>query len=195
MTRSSPPSRVLDAQPDDRRAQDVAGVDERGVDAGRDLDLVAVVEGLNCARERSASFAVYSGASRSISRCGGWARSSASGSRGQAVGGSPGSWTASMVVATCSAPRRRRRGGDVGGAAVVVARWHRRTVPDSPAAARSTAAWYSSASRRSSASTSSGCRFSQRASRLANSSWSLPESSRTSVASSTVPAVAWIGPR
>ena len=40
-----------------------------------------------------------------------------------------------------------------------------------------------------------GWRFSQRASRLANSSWRCPESSRTRVASSTVPAVAWIGPR
>ena len=72
----------------------------------------------------------------------------------------------------------------------------RRAVPaasaTSPAAARATAASYSSASLRSSASTLSGWRFSQRASRLANSSWSLPESSRTSVASSIVPAVAWM---
>ena len=41
---------VLDAQPDDRRAQDVAGVDERGMDAGRDLDLLAVFDRLERAR-------------------------------------------------------------------------------------------------------------------------------------------------
>ncbi len=40
----------------------------------------------------------------------------------------------------------------------------------------------------------SGSRFSRRTWRLANSSWSLPESSRTSEASSTVPSVAQIGP-
>ncbi len=37
---------VGDAQPDDRRAEDVPGVDERGVDARRDLDLLAVAERL-----------------------------------------------------------------------------------------------------------------------------------------------------
>ena len=64
----------------------------------------------------------------------------------------------------------------------------------SPAWARSSAASYASAWRRSSAATLSGWCFSQRASRFANSSCSLPESSRTSVASSIVPAVAWIRP-
>ena len=37
---------LLDAEPDDRGTQDVPRVHERGVDARRDLDLVAVVEGL-----------------------------------------------------------------------------------------------------------------------------------------------------
>ena len=35
---------VGDADPDDRRAEDVAGVDERRVDARRDLDLLVVVD-------------------------------------------------------------------------------------------------------------------------------------------------------
>ena len=37
---------LLDAEPDDRGTQDVAGIDECGVDAGRDLDLLAVVQSL-----------------------------------------------------------------------------------------------------------------------------------------------------
>ena len=45
MTRSSPPGAIHDPQPDDRRAQDVAGIEERGVDPGRDLDLLPVADG------------------------------------------------------------------------------------------------------------------------------------------------------
>ncbi len=59
MTRSSPPGVVLDPQPDDRRAEDVAGVEERRVDPGRDLELLAVADRLEATRAiASASFAV-----------------------------------------------------------------------------------------------------------------------------------------
>ena len=44
---------LLDAQPDDRRAEDVAGVDERRVDPGRDLDLLAVADGLELGERRA----------------------------------------------------------------------------------------------------------------------------------------------
>ena len=73
MIRSSPPSRSVDAQPDDRRAQDVAGVDERGVDARRDLDLLAVVgpAGTAAAAARRPSPCRAARRGRS-SRCGGW---------------------------------------------------------------------------------------------------------------------------
>ena len=37
------PVLILDAEPDDRRAEDVAGIDEGGVDPGGDLDLLVVV--------------------------------------------------------------------------------------------------------------------------------------------------------
>jgi len=80
---------------------------------------------LNEASDASASLAVYSGASRSICRSGGWARSWASGSVGQTVGGLPG--TGSTVVATCSVSSspgrcalRVARGGEVDGGLVLV---------------------------------------------------------------------------
>ena len=46
IVRSGSPSRSRDADPDDRRAEDVAGVDERRVDPRRDLDLLVVVDRL-----------------------------------------------------------------------------------------------------------------------------------------------------
>ena len=183
-TRSGPPSCSVTRTPDDRRAEDVAGVDERGMDARRDLDLLAVAERLELDERRaSASLAVYSGASRSMSSCGGWARSSASGSRGQVDG----------AVAPGPRPRRRRDRGRRGSARCGAA-----LDASAPAVALAGARPARAPPRtrrpgvRSSAATLSGWCFSQRASRFANSSWSLPESSRTSVASSIVPAVAWI---
>ena len=161
------------AQPDDRRAQDVAGVDERGVDARRDLDLLPVADGPELGERRARRpWPCRAARPGRSARCGGWARSSASGSRGQR----PPPTAADRLdrgrhvvrASTASAPRRqparRRPGRPRPRFAVVRLR------------------------------TSSGWRRSQRASRLANSSWSRPESSSTSVASSIVAGVAWIGP-
>ena len=68
------------------------------------------------------------------------------------------------------------------------------TTPAVGSSASRSAASYAARSSWSSVTASSGCFLSQRASRLANSSWRWPESRRTSSASSHVPWVAMIGP-
>ena len=164
------------------------GVDERGVDARRDLDLLAVVERLELGERR---LGVLGRVQRRIEVDVELRRLGAQVGLGVARPRPAAPGAGSTVVGTCSPVGRRAGVASTASGAPRprAASSSRRLRParGPPGTA--------SACLRSSASTSSGWRFSQRASRLANSSWSLPESSRTSVASSTVPAVAWIGPR
>ena len=183
----------VDPEPDDRRAEDVAGVDERRVDAGRDLELLrrsrcrgttpSAARGVLVVVERLVEVDVEvrrlglerlpPGRPAGAAAGPGAARSSSARAR---------RWRHSPAAARRTGrPVRRTIDGPVVGLA-------RRGEVDRRLEA---SAW----SWRSSTTALSGWRFSQRASRLANSSWSLPESSRTSAASSTVPVVAQIGPR
>ena len=94
-------------------------IEERGPDPGATSRSSSYSIGRKCSIAFSASLTVYRGSSRSIRRCGGWRRSSASGSCvDQSTGGS-----GSTVVSTCSpvsaagsgrrsSPRYRRRRGD-----------------------------------------------------------------------------------
>ena len=100
MTRSSPPSSSWTRSRMIAEPRMWPGVEERGPHARRDLALLLVVDRPEVLERRSASLTVYSGASRSISRCGGWARRVASGSRGQPGGSAP---------RRRRGPRRRRR--------------------------------------------------------------------------------------
>ena len=180
-----PARRVRHPQADDRRAEDVPGVEERRVDPRRDLELLAVADG---PERRERSLGVLRGVERRVEVDLEVRRLGAQLGLGVAWPGLGLRRVADRLdgrLDVLPVPERHGAGGGAGGSGSALA---------SPASARATAAAYVSSFWRSSAAALSGWRFSQRASRFANSSWSLPESSRTSVASSIVPGVAWIGP-
>ena len=97
---------VLDAQPDDRRPEDVPGIEERGPDPGRDLALLVVVDGPEVLERPLGVLHRVERARRGRSRApAAGARRSASGSRRPATAVAPGS----TLVSTCSPIDRRRR--------------------------------------------------------------------------------------
>ena len=200
----------LDPEPDDRRAEDVAGVEVGRVDAGRDLALLVVADRVEVLDRRLGVVGVVERlveVDLDLRRLAPQVRLEVvERGRGGAARAAPAGLPRGLA-ARSSRPRhllgdagRRDRGGlrrgrrrSSGGGASSTCSWAGGAAIRP--AARSTAAWYRSCSLRSSSATRSGCFFSQRASRFANSCWSLPESRRTSSASSHVPAVAMIRPR